>query len=138
MSSSTQFTMTAKVDAPYEETVARVREALPEIGFGVLTEIDIAATLKNKLDVDVPPKIILGACQPQLAHKALQADPRVAAIMPCNVVVSDAGDGTSTVEAMDPNLMPQITGTSEIESVVDDARERLSGMLDSLSDRAGS
>lgn len=129
------FTISTTIDAPYEETVARVREALPEIGFGVLTEIDIAATLKNKLGVDVPPKLILGACQPELAHRALQADPRVAAIMPCNVVVSDAGNGTTTVEAMDPNLMPRITGTSELESVVADARERLSGMLDSLTSR---
>ena len=91
----------------------------------------IAATLKKKLDVDVAPKIILGACRPQLAHQALQADPRVAALLPCNVVVSAHGDG-SLVEIMDPGVMPAFTGTAELDVVATEARTLLGSMLDTL------
>lgn len=126
-----EFTMSAAIDAPYDEAVARVRGGLAAAGFGVLTEIDLRATLKAKLDVDVPPKVILGACRPQLAHEALGIDPRVAALLPCNVVVS--ADGASAlVEVMDPNVMPEFTGTAALSGVAADARERLAGMLDGL------
>ncbi|CAM3656580.1 Uncharacterized conserved protein [Tsukamurella ocularis] len=129
-----EFTMSATIDAPYDEAVARVREGLAEAGFGVLTEIDLRATLKAKLDVDVPPKVILGACRPQLAHEALGIDPRVAALLPCNVVVSaaDTTTGASLVEVMDPNVMPEFTGTSALSGVAADARERLGRMLEGL------
>lgn len=127
----TEFTMTRTLGLPYERAVTAVREALAGVGFGVLTEIDIAATLKKKLDVDVAPKIILGACRPQLAHQALQADPRVAALLPCNVVVSADGDG-SLVEIMDPGVMPAFTGSSELEAVATEARTLLGSMLDNL------
>ncbi|KXO89362.1 DUF302 domain-containing protein [Tsukamurella pseudospumae] len=127
-----EFTMSATIDAPYGDAVARVRAALAEVGFGVLTEIDLKATLKAKLDVDVPPKVILGACRPQLAHEALGIDPRVAALLPCNVVVSAAGDAQSLVEVMDPNVMPEFTGTAALSGVAADARERLGRMLEGL------
>ncbi|CAM3245078.1 DUF302 domain-containing protein [Tsukamurella hominis] len=126
-----EFTMSAAIDAPYDEAVARVREGLAAAGFGVLTEIDLRATLKAKLDVDVPPKVILGACRPQLAREALGIDPRVAALLPCNVVVSANGAG-ALVEVMDPNVMPEFTGTAALSGVAADARERLAGMLDGL------
>lgn len=125
----TDFVLTTTIAAPYEDAVARVRTELAESGFGVLTEIDVAATLKNKLDVDIAPKIILGACRPQLAHQALEADPRVAALMPCNVVVT-AVEAGSLVEVMDPAVMPQFTGTAALEDMATEARERLTGMLE--------
>ena len=127
----TAFTLNRTLDLPYAQAVTRVREGLAGVGFGVLTEIDIAATLKAKLDVDVAPKIILGACRPQLAHQALQADPRVATLLPCNVVVSADGDG-SLVEIMDPGVMPAFTGTAELEVVATEARTLLASMLDNL------
>lgn len=127
-----EFTMSATIGAPYDDAVARVREGLAEAGFGVLTEIDLKATLKAKLDVDVPPKVILGACRPQLAHEALGIDPRVAALLPCNVVVSADGDGRALVEIMDPNVMPEFTGTAALAGVAADARDRLGRMLEAL------
>ncbi|HMS75427.1 DUF302 domain-containing protein [Gordonia sp. (in: high G+C Gram-positive bacteria)] len=127
----TAFTLARTLDLPYAQAVTQVRDGLAGVGFGVLTEIDIAATLKTKLDVDVAPKIILGACRPQLAHQALQADPRVATLLPCNVVVSADGDG-SLVEIMDPGVMPAFTGTAELEVVATEARTLLASMLDNL------
>lgn len=127
----TDFVLTTTIAAPYEDAVARVRAELAEAGFGVLTEIDIAATLKRKLDVDIAPKLILGACRPQLAHQALEVDPRVAALMPCNVVVTALETG-SLVEVMDPAVMPQFTGTAALEDMATEARERLAGMLERI------
>lgn len=126
------FTMSTIVSTPYEQAVSDVRAALTDAGFGVLTEIDIKATLKTKLDVDVEPKIILGACRPQLAHAALTADPRVAALLPCNVVVSADGDDSSLVEIMDPGIMEEFTGTAELGAIAEDARTRLAGVLDAV------
>ncbi len=131
------FTITADLSLPYDEAVARTRVGLADAGFGVLTEIDIKATLKKKLDVDVAPKIILGACQPAFAHAALQADPRVAAIMPCNVVVSADGESASRIEILDPGTMEQFTGTAELGPIAADARGRLTAMLDALVAGAG-
>ncbi|GEE03464.1 ABC transporter ATP-binding protein [Gordonia spumicola] len=125
----TDFTMTTTVDAPYERAVELVRAALADAGFGILTEIDVKATLKTKLDVDVEPKIILGACRPQLAHAALSVDPRVAALMPCNVVVSASGPDASFVEIMDPALMEEFTGAAELGPITADAKTRLNGVL---------
>ena len=99
------YTLSTTVDRPYAETVEAVRAALSEQGFGVLSEIDLAATLKAKLDVDVAPQVILGACRPPLAYQALQADPSVATMLPCNVVVRALDDTTSVVEAFDPDAM---------------------------------
>jgi uncharacterized protein (DUF302 family) len=98
----------------------------------VLTEIDIAATLKAKLDVDVAPQVILGACRPPLAHQALQAEPSVGLLLPCNVVVRSTGPAETVVEAVDPQTMVALTDNPGLQDVADDARTRLDAALASL------
>ena len=127
-----EFTMTTTVEAAFGAALDRVRAALADAGFGVITEIDMAATFKTKLDVEIPPKVILGACRPQLAYTALQVDDRVAALLPCNVVVSAIDSATTRVEAMDPYVMDQISGGKRLNAVATEARERLAGMLKAL------
>lgn len=127
----TELTLRVQVSTDYEATVSLVRKLLSDNGFGVLTEIDIAATLRSRLGVATTPRIILGACRPALAHQALELDPRVATLLPCNVVVSCAGRG-STVEAFDPALLGAVN--PDLAPVVADARARLSAMMDSLAD----
>jgi len=121
------YTLTITTERPYEETVAAVREQLGEAGFGVLTEIDLKATLKTKLDVNVAPQVILGACRPQLAHQALQAEPSIAALLPCNVVVRAVDETTTVVEAFDPAVMTSFVGEASdaLRTVSEDARARL-------------
>ncbi len=134
------WTMTRTVATPYAETVAAVREALTEQGFGVLTEIDLAAKLKEKLDADVAPQIILGACRPELAHEALLADPTIAAVLPCNVVVRALDESSTIVEAFDPDAMMSLAGAAEpgspLAKVAADARRRIDAMLGSLAPAA--
>lgn len=125
------YTMSTTLDRGYDETVADVREALAGQGFGVLTEIDLKATLKKKLDVDVAPQIILGACRPQLAHQALGIDPSIATVLPCNVVVRALDESTTVVEAFDPDAMTRLAGDAFCD-VAADARARLGAALDSL------
>jgi uncharacterized protein (DUF302 family) len=126
------YALSTTVKAPYGHTVEAVREALGEQGFGVLTEIDIKATLKKKLDVDVPAQVILGACRPPLAHAALQAEPSIGLLLPCNVVVRETADGT-VVEAVDPQTMVALTDNERLQPVADEAKERLEKALASLS-----
>ncbi|MGE5718507.1 MAG: DUF302 domain-containing protein [Nocardioidaceae bacterium] len=126
------YALSTTVRAPYDDTVEAVREALGEQGFGVLTEIDIKATLKKKLDVDVPAQVILGACRPPLAHAALQAEPSIGLLLPCNVVVRETADGT-VVEAVDPQTMVAMTDNERLQPVADEAKERLEKALASLS-----
>ena len=90
------------IEAPFEAAVARTREALGKEGFGVMTEIDVAKTLKTKLDVDFRPYLILGACNPGLAHEALKLEDKVGTMLPCNVVVQDVGAGRTEIAAIDP------------------------------------
>jgi uncharacterized protein (DUF302 family) len=121
------------VDASYEEAVERTRAALKKQGFGVLTEIDVKATMKTKLDADFRPYVILGACNPPLAHRALSADLGVGLLLPCNVIVYDNLDGTSTVEAMDPQAALTLVGdNAAIAEVASEARARLRRVLDGL------
>jgi uncharacterized protein (DUF302 family) len=127
------YTMTVTVDRPYAETVTAVRDALAEQGFGVLTEIDLRATLKAKLDVDVADHVILGACRPQLAHRALEIDPSIGAVLPCNVTVRALDDSTSVVEAFDPEAMTRLAGGALAE-IADEARTRLGAALAALTD----
>jgi uncharacterized protein (DUF302 family) len=98
---STVVAYQAETERPFAEVVGRCREALAQEGFGVLTEIDVQATLKRKLDVDRPPYLILGACHPPSAHRALNAAPEVGVLLPCNVTVSEEG-GRTVVRAMNP------------------------------------
>ena len=133
--SAMSYALTATVEKPYEQTVAKVREALADQGFGILTEIDIRATLREKLDVDVSPQIILGACRPPLAHAALQAEPSIGLLLPCNVVVRAVDDSTTLVEAVDPELMVELTGNAELRAIADEATNRLGLALDSLDPR---
>ena len=129
----TGYTMSVTLDRPYDETVAAVRESLAAQGFGVLTEIDVTATLKQKLDVAVAPQVILGACRPELAHRALGAVPSIATLLPCNVVVRSVDDDTVTlVEAIDPTAMMQLADDQALHDVAADARGRLRAALDSL------
>ncbi|MFN8196100.1 MAG: DUF302 domain-containing protein [Nocardioidaceae bacterium] len=125
------FTLSTTVSTSYDDTVAAVRAALADQGFGVLTEIDLKATLKAKLDVDVVPQVILGACRPPLAHAALEADPSIAALLPCNVVVRAAGDAT-VVEAVDPDAMMALADHPVLREVAADAKQRLTAALASL------
>ncbi len=133
------YTMSRTLDRPYDEAVAAVREQLAEAGFGILTEIDLKATLKEKLDVDVAPQVILGACRPQIALQALDVEPSIAALLPCNVVVRALDASTTVVEAFDPDVMMSVgLGDTDgpvndaIRSVATDARERLSAALAAL------
>jgi uncharacterized protein (DUF302 family) len=128
----TDFTLSATLASSYDDTVTRVRALLGDAGFGVLTEIDVRATLKAKLDVDVPAQLILGACRPQLAHRALQVEPRVAVLMPCNVVVADLGEGGTRVDVMDPALLASLAPDPELAAVAADGRARLTGMMEAL------
>lgn len=123
----------ATLAMPYDRAIERTRAALQEQGFGVLTEIDVKKTLKEKLDADFRPYVILGSCNPALAHRALQADLGVGLLLPCNVVVYDNGDGTSTVEALDPEAALGIVGdNAAIASVAHEAGALLRRAVDSL------
>lgn len=127
------YTMTAGLERPYDETLEAVRGALHEQGFGILTEIDIRATLKAKLDVDVPRQVILGACRPPLAHRAMQVEPSIAVVLPCNVVVREVDDSSTVVEAFDPDALMGFAGASEpLREVAADAKARLSAALAAL------
>jgi len=128
------YTLGRTLDRPYEETVTAVRGALEIQGFGVLTEIDLRATLKKKLDVDVAPQVILGACRPSLAYEALQVDPSIATVLPCNVVVRAIDDHTTVVEAFDPDAMMGVSGDDGLDSVAADARRRITAMLAALTE----
>ena len=118
----------------FEDAVARTREALAEQGFGVLTEIDVKATLKAKLGKDVEDYLILGACNPPLAHRAMEAHRQIGLLLPCNVVVRTDPDhaGTVLVEAMNPALLVEVTGEPGLRPVADQVTDGLTAAIDSL------
>lgn len=123
------------VSAPYEQVLAHVKDALKAEGFGVLTEIDVQQTLRSKLGVEMPSYIILGACNPPLAHRALTAEPEIGLLLPCNVVVRAEGD-RSRVDIADPEVMLGIVGKPgkpELNAVAAEAKERLQRVLATLS-----
>jgi uncharacterized protein (DUF302 family) len=118
----------------FEDAVARTREALAEQGFGVLTEIDVKATLKAKIGQDMEDYLILGACNPPLAHRAVEANRQIGLLLPCNVVVRTDRDhaGTVLVEAMNPGLLVEVTGEPELRPVAEEVTGRLQAAIDSL------
>jgi uncharacterized protein (DUF302 family) len=125
------YGMTTRLRAPFAETVERVRAALQDQGFGVLTEIDVRATLRDRLGEEMEDYLILGACNPPLAHRALQTDRRIGLLLPCNVVVRSDG-GETVVEALDPQVMVSVSGQPELEPVADEATRRLAAALGTL------
>lgn len=130
------YALSKTVDLSYDEAVAATKAALQEQGFGVLTEIDMKSTLKAKIDADIPPQIILGACRPPLAKRALELDPSIGTLLPCNVVVREDGAGNTLVEAMDPDSMVGFTGNEALHEVSDEAKRRIQGALDALPAKA--
>jgi uncharacterized protein (DUF302 family) len=125
------YGMSRTLDLPFTEAVERVREALQEQGFGVLTEIDVTATLKAKLGEDMEDYVILGACNPPLAHRALGVDRSIGLLLPCNVVVRSTEQGT-VVEIADPQLLVGVSEEAELKPVADEARRRLDAVLASF------
>jgi uncharacterized protein (DUF302 family) len=127
----TSYGFGTKVNLPYAEAIERTKAALKDQGFGVLTEIDVKKTMKEKLGVDFRPYVILGACNPPLAHRALSAELDIGLLLPCNVVVYEA-DGGSVVEVMDPEAALGIVGNPAVEPVAREAKERLEKAITSL------
>jgi len=124
------FNVTLKTTVP--EAISRVTEALSAEGFGVLTEIDVAGTLKKKLDIDRRPYHILGACNPTLANQALEADPDIGLLLPCNVVVREEEDGSVNVGFMDPAAVMSLVDEEGVETLANDVRSRLERVRDQL------
>jgi uncharacterized protein (DUF302 family) len=128
---TTTYGTAVTLDRPHAAVVQDVRAALKDQGFGILTEIDVQATLREKLGEETGPYLILGACNPPLAHRALTADPSIGLLLPCNVVVREH-DGHTLVEALDPAVMAKLTGSPELEAVAADAKTRLAAMLNAV------
>ncbi len=125
------YTFGARVEMPIEQARQAIEQALRAEGFGVLTEIDVAATMKAKLGVELAPQVILGACNPPLAHRAINAEPSVSALLPCNVVLRQEGAQT-VVEIIDPQAAFGLVGSPQLEPVAREARERLLRAVTSL------
>ncbi|WP_030543365.1 DUF302 domain-containing protein [Streptomyces albus] len=127
-----EYARTITLDLPYDQAVPRVKEAFAEQGFGTLTEIDVRATLKNKIGEDIEDYVILGACNPHLAHRALGIEREIGLLLPCNVVVRAAEDGRTLVQALDPAVMVTVPGKAEMEPVAEEAGRRIQAALDTL------
>ena len=125
------FTRRVELDISFDDAIGRVKDALKDQGFGILTEIDVRQTLKDKLGIDVEPQIILGACNPQLAHRALEIDPRIATLLPCNVVVRTE-HGRTVVEALDPKIIAEVPDNSDLAPIAEEAGVRIQAALDAL------
>ncbi len=121
-----------QVTGGFQEAIERVTEALKGQGFGVISDIDVQATMKQKLGIDEKPYRILGACNPNLAHQALKADPDIGLLLPCNVVVREGADGRIIISFMDPEAVLGLVQKSEIEHLGMEVRQRLEKVRDSL------
>lgn len=113
----------------FDEAMTKVTAELQKEGFGVLTEIDVAGTLKKKLNHDMPPYRILGACNPSFARRALEAEPSIGLLLPCNVVVRQDAAGTVQVEFLDPGMMGQLTGNADVGPIGSEVREKLQKVM---------
>jgi uncharacterized protein (DUF302 family) len=128
------YSFSTTVNDGFDNTIERVTEALKAEGFGVLSDIDVQATLKAKLDVDRKPYRILGACNPAFANRALNAEPDIGLLLPCNVVVMEAENGATTVAFMDPKAVLKLVEKDEIGELAGEVRERLERVRDALKD----
>lgn len=128
----TKYYFDKTVDMSFEDAIVRVTEELKKEGFGILTEIDVQATLKKKLDVDFRPYKILGACNPPFAHRALQAESHIGVYLPCNVIVQDAGNGKTEIAAVDPMVAMSRVDNSALEPVAKEIQAKLQRVLENL------
>ena len=126
------YTFSRTLDTDLASADTRAREALADAGFGVLTEIDMKATFKKKLDVDMPGYTILGACNPPLAHKAVQAEPHIGAMLPCNVILREVGENQTEVSAVDPVASMAAIENDALGEVAQEVRERLQNVIAAL------
>jgi uncharacterized protein (DUF302 family) len=126
---ATSYTLTATTTLGYKEAVDRVRQELQEEGFGVLCEIDVRATLKEKLGVDREPYMILGACNPPLAHRALSAEPDLGTLLPCNIAIYQL-DGRTNISAIDPQRLLSLVDNPNLEPIAADVRQRLATIIE--------
>ena len=131
MVTETGYGLSKRLSVPYEEALPLVKDALKDEGFGVLTEIDVKETLREKLQADFRKYLIIGACNPPLAHKALQAELQVGLLLPCNVIVYEEDEGT-VVAAIDPEAAMSITGNEALAEIAQEARERLKRAIERL------
>ena len=132
---NTPYGFGTTLNMPYEEAISHVKEALKAEGFGVLTEIDVRQTLREKLGAEMEPYIILGACNPQLVHRALEQEPDIGLLLPCNVVVRSLGQG-SRVDIADPEAMLGMVGNKQLHPIAEEAKQRLQRVVASLGGHA--
>jgi uncharacterized protein (DUF302 family) len=124
--------MQKTLDIGFDDALAKIPEALKSEGFGVLTEIDVKATLKKKLDVDFKRYVILGACNPQLAHQAMSGEPFIGVLLPCNVVVMEREGGGTIVSALKPSAAFSLVDNSDVAPIADEVEDRMRRVLDRL------
>ncbi len=129
---TTDYGLRTTLNVPYEEAIEKTTAALKEEGFGVLTEIDVKATLKKKLDADFRRYIILGACNPNLAYQALQNELEIGLLLPCNAIVYETEEGQSAVSIVDPMVMLGVVENDSLKKVADEAKARLTRVAESL------
>ncbi len=129
---NTKYGFGKTVEASFDTAIENVTQALQKEGFGVLTDIDVAATLKKKLNQDMSPYRILGACNPALAHRALTAEPSIGLLLPCNVVVRQDDGGQVQVEFMDPNAVLDLVSKPEVHQLASEVRQKLERVLQAL------
>ncbi len=125
------YAMSRTLNRPFDDVVTDVRDALAQQGFGVVTEINMQETLRTKLGVEIDRQLIFGACNPTYAHRALQAEPSIGLLLPCNVVIRSTDDGT-VVEMINPQMMAQVTESPEMHQVANEVTEKLTAALGSL------